>query len=121
MSPFSLMVDACFRAIGEEAAYEPADGSPAFTVRVIVKKLDSITGFGATQVIAATSGIDVRASEVSMPQIGDRITVGGTTHVVGSDPLRDSERLVWTLSASPPALWDPSSGLSPGPVEGGGF
>ncbi|MBF0094843.1 MAG: hypothetical protein HQL34_09895 [Alphaproteobacteria bacterium] len=121
MSPFALMVDACFRAMGEDAVYEPADGSPAFAVRVIVKKLDSIAGFGATQVIAATAGIDVRVSEVPMPRISDRITLGGTTHVVGSDPPRDSERLVWTLSASPPALWDPSSGLPPGPVEGGGF
>ncbi|MFN3077501.1 MAG: hypothetical protein ABT940_11585 [Alphaproteobacteria bacterium] len=122
MPPFVAMIDACFAALGENALYQPADGSPSRSVRVIVKRMDSVTVLGTTQVVAATAAIDVRIAEVPMPQVGDRVALlSGVFYVVASDPLRDPERLVWTLSTSPPALWDPSAGLGPGPVDGGGF
>lgn len=122
MTLFGAMIDACFTSLGEDALYQPADGSSTRSVRVIVKRVDSVTVFGATQVVAATASIDVRVAEIPMPQVGDHvILISGVHYVVASDPLRDPERLVWTLSTSPPALWDPSAGLAPGPVDGGGF
>lgn len=121
MNPFAGMVDVCFATLGSDAVYQPVDGGPSRAVRVIVKRLDSVTGIGPTHVVAASAAIDVRISEIPSPRVGDRIVLGGTAFVVASDPLRDPERLVWTLSASPPALWDPSAGLAPGPVDGGEF
>ena len=121
MSHLAMMLDSCFMVFGVDALYTPIDGSSAHTVRAIVKKLDSVVHVGAAQIISSSSAIDIRISDVAKPQIGDQIAMGGTNFVVGSDPLRDPERLIWTLSTSPPSLWDPSAGLPPGPADGGGF
>ena len=122
MSAFAPMVDACFQSMGIDAIYQPNSGAPSFPVRVIVRQLDSTTHIGVSRIIASTAALDVRTKDVPKPQVGDRIVIdGATSYSVASEPLRDSERLVWTLSTSPPALWDPSAGMAAGPLDGGGF
>lgn len=48
-----------------------------------------------------TSVFDVRVSEVEEPEAGDTLTVDGATFVVQGEPVRDRERLVWTLDVRP--------------------
>lgn len=121
MNPFSAMIDACFRTLGIDVLYEPVSGQPARTIRVVARRPDTVTALGTSRIAASTAVFDVRVSEVPAPQAGDRITCDGVVHTVHGEPLRDRERLVWTLETAPPALWDPAAGLPPGPVEGGGF
>ena len=46
-------------------------------------------------------GFDLRVAEVANPRPGDRIVVDGEAFVVQGEPVRDRERLVWTLEVRP--------------------
>lgn len=98
--PFSRAVDACFEHLGVVAVYTP-DGGASVEIRVIAKRADEIVGFGDTRIHAETAVFDLRVSEVAAPRPGDRLTVDGAEYVVQGEPVRDPERLVWTLETYP--------------------
>jgi len=99
-NPFSRAVDACFEHLGVDAAYIPDGGAP-LDIRAIAKRADEIVGFGDTRVHAETTMFDVRVSDVAAPRPGDRLTVDGSEYVVQGEPVRDPERLIWTLETYP--------------------
>ena len=86
----NLALDAVWREEGRGA------GIP---VRVIARRGDRMRGFGETRVIAETALFEVRVSEVPAPAAGDTIEIGSDAYVVQGAPVRDSERLVWTVEA----------------------
>jgi hypothetical protein len=98
MSAFSAALDALFSDpnIARAAMYAPADGD-AFVVRVVAHRADAITGFGEAQLWSETTRLDVRVAEVAAPRPGDRLMLDGETFVVQGEPVRERERLVWTL------------------------
>ena len=102
MSVFDAAVDALFADpnLAMDALYTPAGGDPV-TVRVIAKRPDAIVGFGDTRIHAATAMVDVRVADVAAPAPGDTLEVGGETCVVQGEPIRDAERLIWTIEARP--------------------
>ena len=44
---------------------------------------------------------DIRASEIAAPAENDTIVVDGSTYVIQGEPIRDAERLIWTIEARP--------------------
>ena len=86
--------------LGRDATYEPADGDP-FPVRVIARRADAVTDFGDARLWSETTRFDLRVSEVASPRPGDRLVLDGETFVVQGEPVRDRERLVWTLDVRP--------------------
>ena len=102
MSAFAVAVDALFADpnLVRAASYEPADGEP-FPVRVIARRADAVTDFGDARLWSETTRFDLRASEVAVPRSGDRLVLDGETFVVQGEPVRDRDRLVWTLDARP--------------------
>ena len=86
--------------IGRDATYEPADGEP-FPVRVITRRADAVSEFGAARLWSETTRFDLRVAEVASPRPGDRLVLDGETFVVQGEPVRDRERLVWTLDVRP--------------------
>ena len=100
--PFAIAVatavDDCFRHLGRDAVYTPEGGTPV-TVRVIAKRPDEIVGLGETRIHAGTTLLDIRVSEIAEPRPGDRISVDGEHYLVQGEPVRDAERLIWTLEA----------------------
>jgi hypothetical protein len=102
MTVFAAAVDALFADpnLGRDAAWQPADGDP-FPVRVIARRADAITGFGEARLWSETTRFDVRVSEVATPRPGDRLVLAAESFVVQGEPVRDSERLVWTLDVRP--------------------
>jgi hypothetical protein len=102
MSALATALDALFADgnIGRDAVYTPAAGIP-FPVRVIARRGDLVSEFAERRVAAATVVLDLRLSEVPDPRAGDRIELGGEVLAVQGAPIRDSERLIWTLDTRP--------------------
>lgn len=98
--PFARMIDDCFERLGTDAVYTPDGGAPV-PVRVMPRRADSIVGFGETRLHAETTLFDVRVAEVAAPRPGDGLAVGAESFVVQGEPVRDAERLVWTLDLRP--------------------
>ena len=102
MSIFAHAIDALFSDpnLGRDATCEPADGDP-FPVRVIARRADAVSEFGEARLWSDTTRFDLRVSEVAAPRPGDRLILGAETFVVQGEPVRDGERLVWTLDVRP--------------------
>ena len=103
MSAFSAAIDVLFADpnLGAAVVFRAGGADPGMPVRVIVRQPDRIGNFGETRIAAATLVIDVRASEVAAPAEGDTIEMSGTVYVIQGEPIRDAERLVWTIEARP--------------------
>jgi hypothetical protein len=87
--------------IGRDAFWRiGGTGGPA-PVRVVPRQPDRIESFGETRIQSETARFDVRASEVPNPRPGDTLEIEGEVFVIQGEPVRDSERLVWTLDTRP--------------------
>ncbi len=86
--------------IGRDAIYI-ADGGAPILVRIIARRADAVTDFGAARLWSEGASFDLRVSEVAAPKPGDRLILGAETFVIQGEPVRDRERLVWTLNTRP--------------------
>ena len=95
-------IDALFADtnLARDAVYTPEGGAPA-TVRLVLRRPDAVTGFGDARVWSETTRPDLRVAEVATPRPGDRIEVDGEASVVQGEPVRDAERLTWTVELRP--------------------
>ena len=95
-------VDALFADpnIGRDAVYI-ADGGAPVLVRVVARRADAVTDFGDARLWSETTRIDLRVAEVANPRPGDRIEIDGDAFLIQGEPVRDRERLVWTVDLRP--------------------
>lgn len=70
-------------------------------IRVIRRTADSITEFGAARLVSDTTMVDVRLSDLPEPRSGDLIVIDSDSLTIQGEPLRDRERLVWTVDLRP--------------------
>jgi hypothetical protein len=98
MSAFAAAVGALFEDpnIGRDAIYI-ADGGAPVLVRVVARRADAISDFGDARLWSETTRIDMRVAEVATPSPGDRIEIDGEAFLIQGEPVRDRERLVWTV------------------------
>jgi hypothetical protein len=102
MNVFVQAIDDLFadQNLAAEAVYLPEGGEP-ISVRVIARRPDRVLEFGDARLHAETAVFELRTSQVTNPRPGDRLDVGGEMFVIQGEPVRDSERLVWTLDTRP--------------------
>ena len=102
MNAFAAAVGALFADpnIGRDAVYTPEGGAPALA-RVVARRADAITDFGDARLWSETTRIDLRVAEVANPRPGDRIEIDGDAFLIQGEPVRDRERLVWTVDLRP--------------------
>ena len=62
---------------------------------------DRITEFGAGRFVSDTMMVDVRVSDLPDPRPGDLIVIGADSFTIQGEPVRDRERLIWTLDLRP--------------------
>lgn len=86
--------------IGRDAVYI-ADGGAPVLVRAVARRADAVTDFGDAQLWSETTRIDLRVDEVPNPRLGDRIEIDGDAFLIQGEPVRDRERLVWTVDLRP--------------------
>ena len=102
MTAFAAAVGALFADpnIGKDALYTPEGGAPVL-VRVVARRADAVTDFGDTRIWSETTRIDLRVAEVANPRPGDRLEIADDIFLIQGEPVRDRERLVWTVDLRP--------------------
>ena len=88
--------------LSRDAIYRVQGTGDPIAIRVIARSPDQVFDFGNAQIHTETSLFDVRISEVPGPRAGDTLEIDNETFVVQGEPVRDSERLIWTLDTRPP-------------------
>ncbi|MFN2310088.1 MAG: hypothetical protein ABR553_10205 [Gammaproteobacteria bacterium] len=102
MDVVAVALDALFADgnIACDAIYMPEGGAPLL-VRVVTRRADEITGFGEARLWSETTRVDLRVADVLTPRPGDRIEIDGEPFLIQGEPVRDRERLVWTVDLRP--------------------
>ncbi|MFC7703671.1 hypothetical protein ACFQXB_05635 [Plastorhodobacter daqingensis] len=102
MSAFAAVVGALFADpnVGRDAVYI-ADGGAPVLVRIVAGRADAISDFGDARLWSETTRIDLRVAEVGNRRPGDRIEIEGEAFVIQGEPVRDLERLIWTVELRP--------------------
>lgn len=102
MTAFAAVVDALFadRNIGREAVYTSEGGAPVL-VRVVSRQADAISDFGDARLWLETTRVDLLVAEVPALRPGDRLEMAGDAFLIQGEPVRDRERLVWTVDLRP--------------------
>lgn len=102
MSVFAAAVDNLFADpnIARDATFF-ADGGAPVLIRVVTRRADEVTGFGEARLWSETTRIDLRVAEVPNPRPGDRVEIDGEAFLIQGEPVRDRERLVWTINLRP--------------------
>ena len=102
MSAFAAAVDTLFADpnIGRDAVYIAEGGTPVL-VRVVARRADAVSEFGDARLWSETTRIDLRVAEVTNPRPGDRVEIDGDAFLIQGEPLRDHERLIWTVDLRP--------------------
>ena len=77
------------------------DGGAPQLVRIVARRADAVTDFGDARLWSETTRIDLRVAEVPAPRPGDRIEIDGDAFLIQGEPVRDRERLVWTVDLRP--------------------
>jgi hypothetical protein len=101
MTAFAAAIDVLFADpnLGTDAVYRASDADPGTMIRVIIRQPDRVGTFGETRIATETTIFDIRASDINAPAEGDTIEMDGAVYVIQGEPIRDAERLVWTLDA----------------------
>ena len=102
MSAFAVALSALFADpnIGRDAVYI-ADGGAPVLVRVVARRADAVTEFGDARLWSETTRIDLLVAEVANPRPGERLEIDGDAFLVQGEPVRDRERLAWTVYLIP--------------------
>ena len=102
MSAFAAAVGALFADpnMARDAVYI-ADGGAPVLVRIVARRADAVTDFGDARLWSETTRVDLRVAEVPNPRPGDRIEIDGDAFLMQGEPVRDHERLVWTIDLRP--------------------
>jgi len=102
MNAFAAAIEMLFSDpnIGVEAIYTSDGGAPV-VVRAVVRQPDEVTNFGDARLWSETTRVDLRVAGVPNPRPGDRIEIDGDAFLIQGEPVRDRERLVWTVDLRP--------------------
>lgn len=102
MSAFAAAVDALFvdPHIGRDAIDVPDGGAPVL-VPVVPRRADAVTDFGNARLWSETTRLDLRVADAPEPRPGERIEIDDEAFLIQSEPVRDRERLVWTMDLRP--------------------
>ena len=87
--------------MGKAATWFPGGAGTGQGLRLILRSPDTVTEFGAARIWSETVIADIQVSEAPNLASGDRIDIDGVSYIVQGEPLRDRERLIWTVELVP--------------------
>ena len=102
MTAFAAALDALFADAhhARDVVYTAEGGAPSL-VRAILRRPDDVAGFGDARLWSETTRVDLRVADVPTPRPGDRVKIDGEAFLIQGEPVRDRERLVWTVDLRP--------------------
>ena len=102
MTAFAAALDALFADahLARDVIYTAEGGAPSL-VRAILRRPDDVTTFGEARLWSETTRLDLRVAEVPQPRPGERIEIDGEPFLIQGGPVRDRERLIWTVDLRP--------------------
>uniref|UniRef100_UPI004047DCB2 head-tail joining protein n=1 Tax=Yoonia sp. TaxID=2212373 RepID=UPI004047DCB2 len=103
MTVFAVAMDQIFAnpSMAVAALWISTTTSEERPIRVIRRAPDRITEFGAGRFVSDTMMVDVSVSDLPAPRAGDLIVIGSDSFTIQGEPIRDRERLIWTLDLRP--------------------
>lgn len=103
MTVFAAAMDRIYAnpSMAAAAVWFSSTTSEERPIRVIRRAPDRITEFGAGRFLSDTTMVDVRVSDLPNPRTGDLILIGADSFIIQGEPVRDRERLIWTLDLRP--------------------
>ena len=103
MNAFSAAMDRIFAHpdMSVSAVWNAAGTSEERPIRLIRRAPDRITEFGSARILSDTLTADIRVSDLPEPRPGDLIVIGADSFSVQGEPIRDRDRLVWTVELVP--------------------
>jgi hypothetical protein len=103
MTAFAAALDLLFADpnLSTPALYVPMGVGPGVEIRVMRRSPDRMLDFGAARLVSDSVVLDVRVSDCQELTAGDRFEIAGEIFVVQGTPVRDRERLVWTVDLGP--------------------
>ena len=87
--------------MGKAAIWFPGGAGAGQSLRLILRSPDTVTEFGGARVWSETVVADIRVSEAPPLATGDKIDIDGVSYTVQGEPVRDRERLIWTVELVP--------------------
>lgn len=103
MNVFAAAMDRIYGnpSMAAAAVWISAATSEERTIRIIRRAPDRITDFGAGRFVSDTMMVDVRVSDLPDPRPGDLIVMDADSFTIQGEPVRDRERLIWSLDLRP--------------------
>jgi hypothetical protein len=103
MTVFASAMDRIYAnpSLAVAAVWISATTSEERQIHVIRRAPDRITEFGAGRFVSDTMIVDVRVSDLPDPHPGDLIVIGANRFTIQGEPVRDRDRLIWSLDLRP--------------------
>ena len=103
MNAFASAMDRIYAnpSMAAAAVWISATSSEERPIRVVRRAPDRISDFAAARFVSDTMMVDVRVSDMLDPRTGDLIVIGTDSFTIQGEPVRDRERLIWSLDLRP--------------------
>jgi len=103
MNAFAVAMNRIYAnpSMAAAAVWISAATSEERPIHVIRRAPDRITAFAAARFVSDSMMIDVRVSDLPDPRPGDLIVIGAESFTIQGEPVRDRERLIWSLDLRP--------------------
>jgi hypothetical protein len=103
MSIFAAAVDDLFADpnLARDAVWRAGGTGAPVTVRIVLRQPERVESFGETRIWSESVIGDVRTRDAPNLAESDAFEIDGADYVIQGEPVRDSERLVWTVELRP--------------------
>ena len=103
MDAFAAAMDRIFAHpdMSVSAVWIASGTSEERPIRLIRRAPDRMTEFGSARILSETLIADIRVSNLPDPRPRDLIVIGAESFAIQSEPIRDRDRLIWTVELVP--------------------
>jgi hypothetical protein len=101
VTAFAAATSALFRDpnIAVDAVYRPGGTGAGVSIRVVFSSPDQLAAFGEGRFVTDTVLIAVCVADAPDLAESDTVEINGTLYTIRGAPIRDADRLVWSVEA----------------------